>query len=48
MPLSLECLSLQMVTETTGGKYFGVHNTYIAFKSLGLDGIEKDQCLCPK
>lgn len=48
MPLSLECLSLQMVTEATGGINFGVHNTHIAFKALGLDGIKKDKCLCPE
>ena len=48
MPLSLECLSLQMVTETTGGINFGVHNTYIAFKALGWDGMKKDQCMCPE
>ena len=45
MPLSLDCLSLQMVTETTEDINFGVYNIYIAFKAGGLDktagGLDK-------
>ena len=48
MPLTLDCLSLQMVTETAEDINFGVYNIYIAFKALVLDRIKDDQCLSPE